>query len=131
MQMITEAAAARLRAIRQMVDQGHDRLAVRVELGLSSPALNSLLSRSLGTCNWPPEIPESLTVKQPYDDSHPGGGRRDAGIRTAANVMDSDALALRVAADQAALRANREYWLQVEAEKYNLPLARSIDGMPA
>lgn len=131
MQMITEAAAARLRAIRQMVDQGQDRLAVRVELGLSKAALNSLLSRSLGTCNWPPEIPDSLTVKQPYEDDHTGGGRRDAGIRMTANVMDDEALAARVAADQAKLRASRDYWLQVEAEKYHLPMGRSIDGMPA
>ena len=137
MTVITEQAATRLRSTRDLVARGESRERICELLDMHPRAFDSMLARYLGTCTWPPEIPDSVftvrPAKSPFThDRYKGRGRRDAGIYRSHNALDDRELAARIEADQAKLHSAREHWLKVEAEKYDLPRpGKLIDGMAA
>lgn len=120
-----------------MVVRGEGRERICELLDMQPRALDSMLSRYLGTCSWPPEIPDSVFTARPArspftHDRYKSTARRDAGIYRQYKLMDDAELSARIEADQAKLHGQREHWLQVEREKYDLPRqGRLIDGMAA
>lgn len=65
-----------------------------------------------------------MSVKKPHPNMHL--------VRPDARPIAPHTIALRIDADQARRRAEREHWLEVEQQKYRLPRrGRFIDDMPA
>jgi hypothetical protein len=125
---LTPLLMARLAQIAEAVSRGTTREQCEQVMGISEVQMASTMFRLFGASTWPPVIDARLWTLPVQDPPPPTtGGRRKVEI-----VKDDQAIAERVARDQARIREQRERWLEIEQKKYGLPRrARSIDDMPA
>jgi hypothetical protein len=124
---LTPMLRQRLTQIAFAMDQGMNRDEAAGAMHVSPSQLASTMFRLFGASTWPPVIDPKLWALPIEDPAPPTTGGRRIEKR-----MSDEELAERIARDQAAKRAERDRWLEIEREKYGLPQRRrSIDDMPA
>lgn len=120
---MTPKSHERLVVCREVVARGGSKQDALEILGVTKAALDATLTKILGYSAWPPEI---------GDDVLNGAVEAYSARRLPDGYSASLEEIERGRARAAAIRAERDRWLDVEREKYSLPRRRrSIDEMPA